>query len=1597
MDAAELARWQRFAAKGGIGKCTAIGDCVAEAAQDLMFLKNDEIVVLMQLPEDNLFLGYCEGIVGRFHANDVHFHSKLKKPVMTKRSSVGGTNSGKSTPTQSFVQSPSPSLVQSPSPRSGISYQTSPSPSQLRYQPPPSPPLSPSSSRERIPRNASFSSTTVSGSVSVSTLSSGPDTPLTVYSSSESIKEWPKPLDASTSSASMDTNVSGRSSTYLVSTASINGLDSEGGEVIDERHNRRSETTTVEIWPSSPASATIARKPVNGSRLALTMEPPTDSEESDEDAMENGHGRGSSGGSGHEEEEYDPDGGWATHHYHGGTLPLQVVKLSPNPNSVPPSPYRQTHNDHESTRSDSRPDSVNHNDSSRSTDSESNYNDTESEDNANETARFSEPVETSSPSPSNHGSTHHPTSSFSDSVRPRTPSSPHSTHNESFLYDDTTNSLAQDESTRSSIAAPSIHGSEDGEVGIGLSLLQGLQGDDASDSDADDAPSANATPQKDTSQRQSALSAMRGPPPDEWDGASIYENYYRFSRFSTNPRASTSTFASAKMQSRSSHAMPAPSTNVVPPVPVDLPNEPESDTSQAEGTGSGEKRRSVDSDASVYTQASKVSSIDPSRLSVQPLHNQRRPSPLELTNINGEPSPLLHTRWGSPASSVSPPTSSPANQTSFSDGTPPASASSGSISPGGVASQLRQRLEIDRASPIGSYTKLDPSDGEGLGGGIVIEDDEDAPAPSTVSITSDPRTESPEEVIDVETGDETMTKRPALENLAPLVIDPLLPPVASTSANASPLSTSTPTSLSPSSPPDLPPPAQTATPSHHQPRPSLSELRGYAPNPSMDQPRGQRTSMFLPHPNAPKAPPATGAPEGPLYIRQPPPPSSQRSESAQTVTNVINMSVGRSKVTRVMPTIYGRTELDLGSSTGPVRIVFSMDPLPPLSAPLPSQIPFRSGVTPTIPPPPGPGPAAVPRRMTSESEPGNSSQPGSPVGSSRSPIPRGRSPSATASPASTVGKSSPLAEKPITADPKSSAPIPRPNFFPKAGTSRPRSRSFSGFNTPEISLPSGRSREEGAAPLVNVPIKGRSMSTSLAAPAQPSPSPSPLSQNSSSSPSPPPSLGKHASRSSLRSAHAPSPLSLPQNNSVLGVRPPLRSPTSPLAGSPVASGGSPPGTSPRPPHQLRQAPSRSTLNDRPTLARNAASDSPTASPVHTRNESLMSNSHDRPSLDNDSLRVVSPSPGGRESLRSKLSLPNLRRNQSRTSLQQDNETVQVEDMDFELVRPNLAQFQQASGRSSEDSSFGARDASVDGRNSNIGEAMRRTDSPAMSVLSGQTPWSSSSETSIDAHRQRELKWVSLMGVVPPAQAKKNKKVKKLLMDGSVPSSVRFLVWSHLTDGKAKAIPGVYAQLGKRARGLTLIAGHLLVLSPEEDAFWIFVSIMDSYLRPYFSTNTTQVEVDAALFSRTIEANDVQVAKKILTDMSVDPVDICRTWFSTLFVDALPLDYLNRVWDLFLFEGIPFLFRVGLALLHCCRQRVLEAINQDSLLHVLNHPSPNWLPSSPDAFVALAYSFKVKDDDVRKQRIKMEAQIKRQTQNPRANPARTMSHPRPAPP
>jgi len=155
-------------------------------------------------------------------------------------------------------------------------------------------------------------------------------------------------------------------------------------------------------------------------------------------------------------------------------------------------------------------------------------------------------------------------------------------------------------------------------------------------------------------------------------------------------------------------------------------------------------------------------------------------------------------------------------------------------------------------------------------------------------------------------------------------------------------------------------------------------------------------------------------------------------------------------------------------------------------------------------------------------------------------------------------------------------------------------------------------------------------------------------------------------------------------------------------------------------------------------------------------------------------------------------------------------------------------------------------------------------------------------------------------------------------------------------------------------------------------------MMDSYLRPYFSLSLVQSDFDATLFARALEANDAPLAKRIFVDMSIPPSTICRQWFSSLFFDSIPAEYHLRVWDVFLFEGVPFLFRVGLALFTCCRRPLFEAQSRDLALSVLSQVPLQCLPQSGDALIQLAISKKLKDDDIRKARSKVENRKKRST-------------------
>lgn len=383
------------------------------------------------------------------------------------------------------------------------------------------------------------------------------------------------------------------------------------------------------------------------------------------------------------------------------------------------------------------------------------------------------------------------------------------------------------------------------------------------------------------------------------------------------------------------------------------------------------------------------------------------------------------------------------------------------------------------------------------------------------------------------------------------------------------------------------------------------------------------------------------------------------------------------------------------------------------------------------------------------------------------------------------------------------------------------------------------------------------------------------------------------------------------------------------------------------------------------------------------------------------------------------------------------EKVQVKDggaeMEFEIVKPVIPRI--AEVRVSESEGDGGDHASVQSEGTKNDAESNASLSPV--VTTRRPPFdipqvrppdgipSPTDPESIQAHRAREQKWLSVMNSTSAASAKKNKKIRKLVQEG-IPNSVRSVVWLYLTNTKSRRMDGLYSQLCSRGRvsasndierdadrsfpahphlrdpkgpivtllqaylrmvpdivyeqGLAAMVGTILLQSPEEDAFWTFLALMDNHLRGYFAVNSNQMAVDAKLLQKAVETADSALAKKLFTELRLDPVEIARPWFAALFVNTLPNRYLYRVWDVFICDGASWLFRVALTLLLASKAYIMSSptISASDVLDYLFRPPSQVLPVDADAFVAACFAVKLKEDELRKLRPKIESSLKQPT-------------------
>ncbi|KAF7811440.1 ecotropic viral integration site 5-like protein isoform X3 [Senna tora] len=116
------------------------------------------------------------------------------------------------------------------------------------------------------------------------------------------------------------------------------------------------------------------------------------------------------------------------------------------------------------------------------------------------------------------------------------------------------------------------------------------------------------------------------------------------------------------------------------------------------------------------------------------------------------------------------------------------------------------------------------------------------------------------------------------------------------------------------------------------------------------------------------------------------------------------------------------------------------------------------------------------------------------------------------------------------------------------------------------------------------------------------------------------------------------------------------------------------------------------------------------------------------------------------------------------------------------------------------------------------------------------------------------------------------------------------------------------------QAMNFFAGLLLLMMPEENAFWTLMGILDDYFDGYYSEEMIESQVDQLVFEELVRERFPKLANH-LDYLGVQVAWVTGPWFLSIFMNMLPWESVLRVWDVLLFEGNRvMLFRTALALM-----------------------------------------------------------------------------------
>ncbi|XP_070478949.1 EVI5-like protein isoform X3 [Equus przewalskii] len=158
------------------------------------------------------------------------------------------------------------------------------------------------------------------------------------------------------------------------------------------------------------------------------------------------------------------------------------------------------------------------------------------------------------------------------------------------------------------------------------------------------------------------------------------------------------------------------------------------------------------------------------------------------------------------------------------------------------------------------------------------------------------------------------------------------------------------------------------------------------------------------------------------------------------------------------------------------------------------------------------------------------------------------------------------------------------------------------------------------------------------------------------------------------------------------------------------------------------------------------------------------------------------------------------------------------------------------------------------------------------------------------------------------------------------------------------------------QGSAFIVGLLLMQMPEEEAFCVFVRLMQEYrLRELFKPSMAELGLCIYQFEYMLQ-EQLPDLNTHFRSQSFHTSMYASSWFLTLFLTTFPLPVATRVFDIFMYEGLEIVFRVGLALLQV-NQTELMQLDMEGMSQYFQRVIPRQFDSCPDKLILKAYQVK----------------------------------------